>query len=100
MEKVEWFKFSLLLLYLILILILVAAIAFSSKARNFLARIHKSPSDTASWLRYACTVILLVTLGIAIYQATYTKINVAAITLLIGIAITGKVTASSINKDK
>lgn len=100
MEKIEWFKFSLLLLYILLVVMLVAAIAFSSKVRSFLVKIHKSPTDQASWLRYACTVILLVALGIAVYQAAYTKINVPAITLLVGIAITGKVTASSINKDK
>lgn len=96
----EWFKFSLLFLYLILIVVLVCGIIFSSNVRAFLTNIHKSPTDTHSWLRYACSFILIATIGIAIYQASYSTINVTAITLLIGIAISGKVTMSSINKDK
>ena len=96
----DWFKFSLLFLYILLVLVLVCSVAFSSNVRKFLAKIHKSPTDTHSWLRYACTFILIVALGIAIYQATYSDINVTAISLLVGIAITGKVTASGISKTK
>lgn len=96
----EIFKFSLLLLYLLLIVGLIVGVMFSINVRDFLKAIHKSPTDDKSWLRYACSVILLVALGIAIYQAAYSTINVAAVSLLVGIAITGKVTASSINKDK
>ena len=96
----EWFKFSFLFLYLLLIIALIVSIIFSPAVRRFLARIHKSPTDTASWLRYACSLILLVALGVTIYQATYSEINVAAVSLLTAIAITGKVTASGINKNK
>ena len=95
-----WFRYSLLLLYILLIIILVGSIAFSKNTRNFIVKIHKSPTDTHSWLRYAGSIILLVALGITILQATYSKINVPAITLLVGIAISGKVAASGINNTK
>lgn len=97
---IELFKFSLLLLYILLVLILIVGIVFSTNTREFLAKVHKSPTDGNSWLRYACSIILLVALGIYIYQATYSTINVPAVTALIAIAIAGKVTASGINKDK
>jgi len=96
----DWFKFSLLFLYLILVLVLVCGIILVPSVRTFLAKVHKSPIDEHSWLRYACSLILIATIGVTIYQATYTTINVPAISLLIFIAITGKVTASGLNKDK
>ncbi len=99
-QMLDVFKFSLLLLYLLLIIILIVGVVFSNKVRLFLHDIHKSPTDERSWLRYACSVILLVALGIAIMQATYGTINVTAVSLLVGIAISGKVAASGINKDK
>lgn len=100
MIMIDWFKFSFLLLYLILVVTLVAFIALSNPVRNFLAKIHASPSDNNSWLRYALSIILLTGLGIAIYQATYADTISSVVPVLIGIAITGKVTASSINKNK
>ena len=97
---IDWFKFSLLLLYIILIVLLAVAIAFSKKAREFLSKIHASPSDPNSWLRYACSVLLLGGIGMAIHNTIYGDGIDALVIAIIGIAITGKVTASAINKDK
>ena len=97
---IDWFKFSLLLLYILLVITLVISIALSSKVRTFLAKIHKSPSDEASWLRYALSLVLIIGLGIAIHNAIYKEVIDPVVVWLVSVAIAGKVTASSINKDK
>jgi hypothetical protein len=96
----ELFKVSLLLTYLLFLMFLVAAIMLSGTSREFLFKIHRSSTDDYSWTRYSGSVILLVALGIAVYQAAYSDINIGAVSLLVGIAITGKVVQTSINKDK
>lgn len=97
---IDLFKFSFLLLYILLVLFLVAAITFSSNTRVFLTKIHSSPSDTNSWLRYSCSFILIIALGIAIYDSVYNDEVSNIVALLTAISISGKVTASAINKDK
>lgn len=87
-------------MYILFVIFIVVSPFVSKKMKTFMLKIHKSTTDSHSWLRYACSIILVVTLGIAIIQATYSDINTAAIGVLIGVAISGKVAQSGLNKDK
>lgn len=78
----------------------MAASFLSIPFRQVLIQIHSSRSDKYSWIRYSSSFVLIMSVGIAVYQATYSDINIGAISLLVGIAFTGKVAQTSINKDK
>lgn len=94
------FSFYLIFLYILLIIVLVAAIVFSHTTRDFLLKIHASKSDDHSWLRYALSVLFIFGLGIAIHNVTFRDSIDPSAVIILGIAITGKVTASGINPNK
>lgn len=99
-DWLDWFKFSLLGFYLLLLVMIAAAFLFVPNLRAVLLDIHASNTDTHSWTRYASSFILITAMGIALYQLTYSEIQVEIVSLLVGIAFAGKVTQSGIDKNK
>lgn len=92
---------SLLFFYYLFLIILAIAIASSKQVREFLVKIHASPTDSHSWTRYASTLLLLVTIGILIYQVTNKpNVDLTLITWLLAVSFGGKLLQSTLNKNK
>lgn len=92
------FKYSLLFIYLLFLLFATVALSISPAARRLFIEMHASSVDRFSWTRYTGTFLLVFTMALVIYQATFTEIDMGVVTFLVGAAVGGKVAQTSLNK--
>lgn len=95
----KWYLFSLFILYIVLLLVLIIASIRNTRVKNIVIKIHSDATGAYSWTRWASTIVLVVMLGMFIYQITFDKaVEYTSFVSIIGIVLGGKVTESIIKK--